>query len=77
MGGQFLSGPNRLLIWVSYFQDLMFLTLLMYLLPGTPLSRAKDHKSLDAVVIIPMAAAPIITIMTNVITVVPALLLVA
>jgi hypothetical protein len=52
-------------------------TRLIYLLKGTPLSRAKDHNKRDAVAMIPIAAAVMRMRIKAVIAVEPALLLVA
>lgn len=53
------------------------LTLLIYLLPGTPKSLANDHRRRDAVAIIPIAAAIKRARMIEAIAVAPPLLLVA
>jgi len=52
-------------------------TRLIYLLKGTPLSRAKDHNKRDAVAMIPIAAAAMRTRINAVMAVEPPILLVA
>ena len=57
--------------------NISIITRLIYLLKGTPLSRAKDHNKRDAVAMIPIAAAAMRIRINAVMAVEPALLLVA